>query len=190
MMSGKVETIQSLRMALRNMTVEALRTALARRGLDVVHAFPTALLPPLPHLKTSVPLVQSQTLVHTRHWSILVAHTKTIWPHLLQHYTHTALPPDPLYAFIRATLQDAMEAAKITDAQVFWPYERHDGQFVPFQRIAHAAGLAYLHRGCHLNLHRTFGPWFSCCALICLDLNAEAPVDLSNYAAGKFNLLS
>ena len=65
--------------------------------------------------------------------------------------------------------------------RVYWSHRRTDEleggcQYVAMQRMAHAAGLAFLDEESHLSLHPKLGSWFSLrCCVVFDDVAWEAP---------------
>jgi methylmalonic aciduria homocystinuria type C protein len=123
-----------------------MREALAARGFDIVHAFdPRA---------CDVPAIVDPA----RPVGLLVGNTRTLWPHFvaarepvphpLDHYTEKMIGP-------------------IADS-VFYAHRQYDGAFLPFQRIAVAAGFGALSPS-NLVIHPEYGPWFGLRAVILVE---------------------
>ena len=53
----------------------------------------------------------------------------------------------------------------------YWSHRRAPGMasHVAMQRLAHAAGIAFLDEASHLSLHPKYGPWFSMRCLLVFD---------------------
>lgn len=120
-----------------------MREALAAAGFDIVHAFdPRA---------CDVPALVDPA----RPVGLLVGNTRALWPkfdaarkpvtHALDLYTEETLGP--------------------LAACVFYAHREYDGAFLPFQRIAVAAGLGALSPS-QLVIHPVFGPWFALRAVV------------------------
>jgi len=69
-------------------------------------------------------------------------------------------------------MQVLSEELSNQNIRVFWSHQTADleggpGLFVAMQRMAYAAGLAYLDNASHLSFHPKYGPWFSLrCAVV------------------------
>ena len=71
--------------------------------------------------------------------------------------------------------------------RIYWSHQRTPdleggGEHVAFQRMAHAAGLAFLDEDSHLCIHPRFGPWFS---LRCCIIFDEIPYNQVGWVAGR-----
>jgi hypothetical protein len=87
---------------------------------------------------------------------VLVANTRALWP----IFVATApVGDDPLDRYTEQTVTAAFAGAQVWFA--------HQAPYLPFQRIAVAAGLAAL-APTHLAIHPIFGPWFGLRALVAL----------------------
>ena len=96
---------------------------------------------------------------------MLVGNTRVFWQPFL-----AARAADPVLAAaadpIQRYTEDIVggEAARL-GGTIFYPQRRYDDAYIPFQRIAVAAGLAAL-APTHLLVHPTFGPWFALRAIV------------------------
>jgi len=128
----------------------------AEAGFDLVHPFDAhAVAHELGH--AALALVD-----HERPVGWLVANTRAWWPRFL-----AARRADPELAASRNPVEYYVEqtCAKIPDARCFFPHRQYDGGWLPFQRLAVAAGLGTLSPS-NLVVHPTFGPWFALRAVV------------------------
>ncbi|MEO8550654.1 MAG: hypothetical protein ABI678_11795 [Kofleriaceae bacterium] len=109
---------------------------------------------------------------------ILVANTRGLWPRFLA--ARRADPvllasPDPLDLYTEQTIARACPGA-----EVWFAHRTYDGAYLPFQRIAVAAGLGAL-APTQLVIHPIYGPWFGLRALIALPGEPTASPPLPAY---------
>ena len=126
--------------------------ALAAAGFDIAHAFDAAVLAHEPGLEALATHGRVGLLVgNTRAlWQPFVAAADRTREHPLQHYT------------------EAVVERALPDRRIYYAHRRYDGAFVPFQRLAVAAGLAAL-APTHLLVHPIYGPWFALRAVAFVD---------------------
>jgi methylmalonic aciduria homocystinuria type C protein len=96
---------------------------------------------------------------------VLVANTRALWPIFLaarRADPELAASPDPLDAYTERALARAYPGAP-----VWFSHRSYRGKFLPFQRIAVAAGLGALAPS-QLVIHPVYGPWFGLRALVAL----------------------
>ncbi len=120
-------------------------------GFDIVHDFDPA--------STEIERLRDPA----RPRGVLVGNTRALWPKFL-----AARAADPALAAARDPLDTYTEreiAAAAPDAVIYYVHRRYDGAFLPFQRIAVAAGLAAL-APTHLLIHPEYGPWFALRAVL------------------------
>jgi methylmalonic aciduria homocystinuria type C protein len=96
---------------------------------------------------------------------ILIGNTRALWAPLL-----AARAADPELASHRNPIQRYTESvidreASALGAIAYYSHHRYDGAYLPFQRIASAAGLAWL-APTHLLVHPTYGTWFALRAVL------------------------
>jgi methylmalonic aciduria homocystinuria type C protein len=132
-------------------------------GFDLVHPFDAHAVARLPGLDA--------LFDRERHCGWLVANTRALWPRFL-----AARRSDAALSASRHPLEDYVEqtCAQIEDARCFYPHRQYDGAFLPFQRLAVAAGIGTLSPS-QLVIHPSYGPWFALRAVV---LTAGTPVTL------------
>jgi len=130
---------------------------LAEAGLDLVHPFDARAVA----RETSLALLDDPA----RPAGWLVGNTRALWPKFL-----AARAADPKLVQSAHPIQDYVEATleAIAGARVLYSHRRYDGAFLPFQRVAVAAGLGTLAKS-QLVIHPTYGPWFALRAIVLTD---------------------
>lgn len=117
-------------------------------GFDLVHELDLACLAHEPG---------TEAIVATgRRRGVLIANTRALWP------IFVATAPsgsDPLDRYTEDVVGTAFPGAHVWFA--------HRAPYLPFQRIAVAAGFAAM-GPTHLAIHPTYGPWFGLRALVAL----------------------
>ncbi|MGE5185558.1 MAG: hypothetical protein ACM31C_26020 [Acidobacteriota bacterium] len=136
------------------MTTAAIDT-LAHAGFDLVHAFDAAITADDPQLaKLADP---------ARRLGLIVGNTRALWPRFLAAWRADralAADTDPLDRYTERALASAFPGER-----VWLGHATYDGAFLPLQRLAERAGLAYL-APTHLSIHPTYGPWFALRAVV------------------------
>jgi hypothetical protein len=129
-------------------------TLLADAGFDLAHPFDAHAI--ARELGLSVLADPDRTC------GLIVGHTRAFWPRLLELRKH-----DAAIAASRNPIDDYAErtCAQIRDARVLYPHRTYDGAFLPFQRIAVAAGFGTLAPS-NLLVHPIYGPWFGLRAIV------------------------
>jgi hypothetical protein len=127
-----------------------MEAALADAGFDIAHRFAIDAVASDPGLE----------LLAGAPVGILIGNTRALWPKFL-----AALPgldrTHPLDDYTERTI-----AALLPDgARCYFAHRRYAGAFVPFQRLAVAAGLGS-RSPTHLVIHPTYGPWFALRAVV------------------------
>lgn len=123
---------------------------LADAGFDIAHEFDTAVLAADPAFAAVVdPALRV---------GVLVGNTRALWPIVRPLVAGGA--PDPIEHYTEATIARAFPGAP-----TWFSHRRYAGAFLPFQRIAVAAGLGAL-APTQLVIHPRFGPWFALRALV------------------------
>jgi methylmalonic aciduria homocystinuria type C protein len=167
--------------------VAALAEALRRDGLDIVAPLslewynasvadaPASRVPPAGGGVGGAALV------------VVVGNSRALWPRFVAACAADArllAGADPLEAYLEAAVAAAVAAAVSSCAaellppppRVFWSHRplAPGGAHLAVQRMAAAAGLAYLDSGSHLSLHPLAGPWFSLRAALVFDCVTHA----------------
>jgi len=127
---------------------------LADDGFDIAHAFDTAAIAAL-----------APALTAKRH-GVIVGNTRALWPRFIGAYhgdPELATAPDPLDRYTERAI-----ARAYPDAPAWFSHRRYDGAFLPFQKIAAAAGLGVL-EPTQLVIHPIYGPWFALRAIVLVD---------------------
>jgi methylmalonic aciduria homocystinuria type C protein len=127
---------------------EAMIEALEAAGFDVVHRFDARAVA----AELALPALSTYPV------GVLVGNTKRMWSRFV---AARAPGPDPLERYVEGALEPL-------GAPTFYAHRRYDGGFLPFQRIAVAAGLGSL-SATHLVIHPTFGPWFALRAILLVE---------------------
>ena len=127
-----------------------MEAALADAGFDIAHRFAIDAIADEPGLEAlaGAPL------------GILIGNTRALWPKFL-----AALPEldrdHPLDDYTERTI-----AALLPDgARCYFAHRRYAGAFLPFQRLAVAAGLGS-RSPTQLVIHPIYGPWFALRAVV------------------------
>lgn len=131
--------------------------ALASHGFDVVHVFAAALAAGEPGLE----LLRDPA----RPRAVLLGNTRALWPRFAAaRATDPALAAasDPIELYTERVL---VPIAAALDGRVYFSHRRHGERYLPFQRLAVAAGLAGLSAS-QLLIHPVYGPWFALRAVI------------------------
>lgn len=127
------------------------------QGFDIVHHFDAE--------RVLVAVGLSRLHDPARPVGVLVGNTRALWEPLLAARTADpalAASADPIQRYTEAVVGG--EASR-RGGTVYYVHARYDGAYIPFQRIAVAAGLAAL-APIQLLVHPTYGPWFALRALM------------------------
>jgi cyanocobalamin reductase (cyanide-eliminating) / alkylcobalamin dealkylase len=92
----------------------------------------------------------------------LVANTRALWPRFLaarRADRELATCEHPIDRYVEQTCE------RLGDARVLFAHRAYGGAFLPFQRIAVAAGFGTLWPS-QLVIHPTYGPWFALRAVV------------------------
>ncbi|KAJ3025862.1 UNVERIFIED_CONTAM: hypothetical protein HDU68_006564 [Siphonaria sp. JEL0065] len=151
---------------------------LASHGLDLVSPFSvqtynSQCLEGTAHMPASLPPLPTFNRPSTL--GLLVANTKAIWPHFIDHAKahrdQVEASENPLDDFVADAIQKTMTNAQV-DYKVRYTHDIDD-KFVHFQRLGHAIGFAFLNQTMFLSVHEKVGPWFAYRAVIVLDLECD-----------------
>jgi cyanocobalamin reductase (cyanide-eliminating) / alkylcobalamin dealkylase len=141
---------------------------LAAAGLDVVRLFDTRTCAGGADLAWAADPARPLGLV--------IGNTRALWPVFLaarRADAALATSPDPIDRYTERTLAHVFAGE---DARIHFAHVRAGDRFLPFQRLAVAAGLAAL-APTQLLVHPEYGPWFALRALVAL------PADAATLAA-------
>jgi len=118
--------------------------ALAAAGFDIAHAFDARVLAGEPGLEALATHGRAGVLVGNSRalWAPFVAAADRAHPHPLQRYTETVV------------------GRALAGRTIYYAHRTYGGAYLPFQRLAVAAGLAAL-APTHLLVHPIYGPWFA-----------------------------
>jgi methylmalonic aciduria homocystinuria type C protein len=140
--------------------LDAITRSLNAAGLDIVHAFDA-------HAVAREP--GWEQLARGGRLGILVGNTRVLWPKLA-----AARAADREFAESSDPIERYTERhVGATAGVAVYAHRQYGGAYLPFQRLAVAAGLAALAPS-QLLVHPVYGPWFALRALITVD-SAEAP---------------
>jgi cyanocobalamin reductase (cyanide-eliminating) / alkylcobalamin dealkylase len=145
---------------------------LERAGLDIVHMFDT---------RTCTAVDLEWAADPARPLGLLVGNTRALWPAFLaarRADPELAASSDPIDRYTEHTLASVVAGE---DTRLYFAHARHGARFLPFQRLAVAAGLAAL-APTHLLVHPVYGPWLGLRALVVLPADAAA---LASVAAAS-----
>jgi len=140
-----------------------LSFAMEKAGFDIWHRFDARAVA----RELALPLLDDPE----RRVGILIGNTRRLWPLLRVARVQDpalAAATDPIDRYTETHVEREREALLGT---AFYAHREYGGAYLPFQRIADAAGLAAL-APTQLLVHPTFGPWFALRAVI---LCAGAP---------------
>jgi methylmalonic aciduria homocystinuria type C protein len=134
-------------------------------GFDITHRFDAAAAAREPGLAM---------LASDERLGILIGNTRALWPRFTEAMRDPALAaePDPLDRYTERQV-----AAAFPDARVYYAHRRHDGEFLPLQRLAVVTGLGALSAS-NLVIHPDYGPWLALRAVVVVPGNppARAPI--------------
>ena len=120
------------------------------------------------------------------HLALLVGNTRALWPVWLDALAsdpELAACADPLDTYTERELSRAIDGVGVPAALRF-AHEAGERR-VAIQRLAHAAGLAYLTET-HLSVHPTYGPWIALRAVVTLAVPGPAePAALLEHPCGS-----
>lgn len=147
-----------------------LRARLEPRGFDLLQPFR------LGAYNDSVePALRLDDRGSGAHLGVVIANTRALWPVWLAALAAEpalAASPEPLDAYTERAIRGAVAALGVNASLRF----AHEGGARPvaIQRVAHAAGLAYLSET-HMSVHPTYGPWIALRAVVSFELAGPAP---------------
>ena len=133
---------------------------LAEAGFDLVHPFDAHAVA----RELALPALADPA----RPCGWLVGNTRALWPRFL-----AARAADPALAASENPIEDYVEqTCAQLDAHCVFAHRRYAGAFLPFQRIAVAAGFGTL-SPTQLVIHPIYGPWFALRAVV---LTSDPPI--------------
>jgi hypothetical protein len=112
---------------------------LERAGFDIAHQF-------------------DASIIGERGVGILIGNTRALWPIFVKERRDE---PDPLERYVERVIGALYD-------RVFYAHQKYDGAFLPFQKIAIAAGFGALAPS-RLVVHPIYGPWFALRAIAIVD---------------------
>lgn len=158
--------------------VEGLVEGLVSRGLDIAQPLR------LDWYNSSLPeglgaRITARGAARGAATTLLVGNSRSLWDHFLDACKRDEgllASGNPLDRYVETSLVAALAATcPGLRPRVLWSNQRtselEGGEpgFVAVQRMAHAAGLAYLDQESHLCLHPRLGPWFALRAVVLFD---------------------
>lgn len=152
-----------------------VRDACARRGLDLAQPLRVGWYNALVEPAHRLPDFGRPSAL-----AVIVGNTRALWPHLaaaLRADAGLATGPDPVDRYCERVLGEA-----VADLPAPWVvrFAHEPPPRVAIQRLAHAAGLAYLTPS-HLSVHPIYGPWIALRAVVVIDV--EGPAEPAPLAA-------
>jgi methylmalonic aciduria homocystinuria type C protein len=136
--------------------VTAADASLARAGIDLVHRFDARAVASA----LSLPALAAAPV------GVLIGNTRALWePFLAARRADPALRAtrDPIELYVERAV-----AAAFPGAPAMFSHRRYGGAFLPFQRVAVAAGVGAL-APIGLVIHPVYGPWFALRAIVMCD---------------------
>ncbi|HSD87700.1 MAG TPA: hypothetical protein VLB44_09295 [Kofleriaceae bacterium] len=153
------------------MSTEATTRELAAAGFDLVWPFDAN--------EVGQELGLAAFADPARPLGLLVGNTRALWP-VFTAARHAdpvlATHSDPLERYTEQTIDRV--ASAIADSRVLYAHRRYGDAFLPFQRLAVAAG-AGTSSPTQLVIHPVFGPWFALRAVILCNGSTSRCVKLS-----------
>lgn len=92
----------------------------------------------------------------------LVGNTRAMWPRFLETWredSELAWGRDPIDSYVERI------CARLVDTRCLFAHRRYGDTWLPFQRLAVAAGIGTLSPS-NLVIHPTYGPWFALRAVV------------------------
>lgn len=111
---------------------------------------------------------------------ILIGSTRSLWPMFASRADRTLV--DPLDAYTEQIIDQVIAPLLPPGARSYYAHRRYDGAFLPFQRLAVAAGLGAL-SPTQLVVHPVYGPWFGLRAVIVCDGSPPATRQVERVCA-------
>jgi hypothetical protein len=147
-------------------TVERVRGACERGGLDLVHPFSMAWL--------DEELIAHLAPPRADALGVLIGNGSRLWPALRPPWPH-----EPVDEHVEAVVEAACVGATLA-----YSHRRDERGYLPAQRLAEQARFAPL-GPCHLNIHPERGPWFALRAVAIFDeAGPVSPPTIDHPCAG------
>lgn len=121
-----------------------------------------------------------------QHLGLIIGNTRALWPVWLDALGRDAAlagADDPLDTYTERSLSLALARIALP-VRSSLAHERGD-RAVPIQRVAHAAGLAFLSET-HMSVHPTYGPWIALRAVVSVAVSGPpgAPAPMAHPCGG------
>jgi len=156
--------------------VDELRTRLAPLGFDLVAPLQVGWYNAQVEQAYRLPDFGRSTSL-----AVIIANTRALWPRFLTAMVEQPARlrvDDPLDTYTSEEIAGVIADLEIA-ADVRFAYEDPPRR-IAIQRLAHAAGLAYL-SPTHLCIHETYGPWIGLRAGVTFNVpGPETPVELAS----------
>jgi len=149
--------------------VDSLRAACARDGFDLVQPLRVGW-----YNEQVQGSLRLEDFGSAGHLALIIGNTRALWPvwlAALASEPELAACPDPLDTYTERCVSRAVQALGVP-ATLRFAHEVGE-RCVAMQRLAHAAGLAYLTET-HLSVHPTYGPWIALRAAVTLAVPGPA----------------
>jgi methylmalonic aciduria homocystinuria type C protein len=174
--AGDTEARDARKAMMSGMSGTSALATLAEAGFDIAHTFDAAAAAREPGLAV---------LSGGRRLGILIGSTRALWPPFCAALgAELAGEPDPLERYTERAIDGAFAGARI-----HYGHRRHDGAFLPLQRLAVVTGLGALAPS-QLVIHPVYGPWFALRAVVLLDERSESGGRGPDGSAGGENGVS
>jgi methylmalonic aciduria homocystinuria type C protein len=153
--------------------VDELRAALTEAGFDLVQPLQVGW-----YNRSVEGSFQLDALGSSAHLALVIGNTRALWPKFLQALRRDSAlgrSANPLDAYTERSVNGALARAttpRQLPVSVRFAHSTGERQ-VAMQRLAHAAGLAYLSES-HLSVHPTYGPWIGLRAALSLGVAGPA----------------
>lgn len=154
--------------------VQSLKTGLLTHGFDVLQplclSWYNTCLP-----KDSGARIPTREGTGAQDLVVIVGNSKSLWPCFLKacrQDPELLAHADPLDTYVEDSVQSSIQPLTSRHpCKCYWSHSQSEElagtRYIAIQRMAHAAGLAFLEPNSHLCLHPKFGSWLALrCALV------------------------